>query len=310
MEIDKAESLLHQLSQYLKDKWGYRLMFGVEVEFYLFNRNSSKPNQSKSNQINQNKDSSEQTISLSEKQLSKFSDLVGVILTKERGNGQYEFRTQPLGEIKSILDLTRGLINKIQSVALLYGWIADFRPKPLENDYGSALQIHTSLHQASSGFLTDNLYSIPQPEVAFTKNSLLTSSIAGTLSLINQSMYLLTNGADVAHLKRFVPGFMSPVNLSWGFNNRSTAIRVPGSSIEFRRFEFRVAGSGVDVSYVLLVIFTGVLFGLETNPQLINPTYGNADDDLYTDLERILTNPQLIYQQFTFLDLVQNIFKL
>lgn len=299
MHVNHAEQLLTQSLKYLKNNFGFRLMFGIEVEFYLFGYSNK----------NYGQNLGIPTKILTAEQLSELSILTNTNITRERGGGQYEFRTEPLEDATTIITLVRNTIRIIESFALSHGWIADFSPKPMLIDYGSALHIHVSLHTSNSSNLADNLYarsknlSLSHP----LDGNLLSFSIAGVLSVINQSMYILTNGANTEHLKRFVPGVMVPLNLSWGFNNRTTAIRIPESSIQYRRFEFRVAGSNVDVAYVLLVTVIGTLLGLKSKPILPPPIYGNAYDENYTHIENIIVDPSMIYSRFNLMVTTSNL---
>ena len=42
--------------------------------------------------------------------------------------------------------------------------------------------------------------------------------------------------------RRLVPGISAPINLEWGYDNRSTGLRIPTSGPEARRVENRVVG--------------------------------------------------------------------
>ncbi len=54
-----------------------------------------------------------------------------------------------------------------------------------------------------------------------------------------------------------------PVFSSWGYNTRSAALRIPCSTEENRRIEYRLAGADANPYLVMATILTGMLYGLE-----------------------------------------------
>ena len=59
-------------------------------------------------------------------------------------------------------------------------------------------------------------------------------------------------GNDHNEYQRIEPRFMAPVNLSWGGNNRTTAIRIPGTNKLNRRIEFRVPSANCNPGKVII----------------------------------------------------------
>ena len=85
----------------------------------------------------------------------------------------------------------------------------------------------------------------------------------------------------------------SPVNLSFGYNNRTCAVRITKGEIT-KRLEYRVASASANPSLVLNFIISALNFGLEkyfdanANKTLIKveiakfgPIFGNAFDKQY-----------------------------
>ena len=92
------------------------------------------------------------------------------------------------------------------------------------------------------------------------------------------------------------PDQFVPVNKSWGYNNRTVALRIPSGKDEARRIEHRVASADANAYLTLASILTGVLYGIENKLQ---PThfieYGTnagietqADPEIPTSLENSL----------------------
>ena len=75
----------------------------------------------------------------------------------------------------------------------------------------------------------------------------------------------------------------APTNISWGVNNRTTALRIPDChrDVAARRIEHRVPSSSANPYLVLIGVLLGAYYGLkcQLNPQ--DKTWGNAFDEQY-----------------------------
>ncbi|HWJ45656.1 MAG TPA: glutamine synthetase, partial [Gaiellaceae bacterium] len=72
--------------------------------------------------------------------------------------------------------------------------------------------------------------------------------------------------------KRLVPGYFAPVNVSWGIENRSCALRVvPGSRIECRR-----PGADANPYLALAALVASAADGLERDLRPPDPFVGDA----------------------------------
>ncbi len=63
--------------------------------------------------------------------------------------------------------------------------------------------------------------------------------------------------------RRLVPGSYAPTGISWGYDNRSVAVRVPNGPPKARRLEHRIAGADAHPHLVLAAILAGMLEGIE-----------------------------------------------
>jgi len=64
--------------------------------------------------------------------------------------------------------------------------------------------------------------------------------------------------------RRLASRSYAPVAPTWGFNNRSVAVRVPAGPIAARRFEHRVAGVDANPYLVAAAVLAGLRHGLES----------------------------------------------
>ncbi|WP_207215389.1 type I glutamate--ammonia ligase [Rickettsiales endosymbiont of Peranema trichophorum] len=242
-------SLLQNVQLHLKSRFNVAPLIGLELEFYL------KPQ----------KDSFDGAYT----NFQSRAAANGLHVVKEKGQNQYEIDILQNGSILDLLNQLKSAKDILVNVAAMEKLDIIFDAKPFCDDYGSALHVHVSLHDDNG----QNVYGTHAMGKEY-----LHSSIFGVLELLDQGIALFCHDRDFA---RFVPGMMCPTNISWGGNNRTTAIRIPISDDTRRRFEFRVAPSSADVKDVVAFLLIGIYHGF-TNPHLSFPKiYGNAFDEQY-----------------------------
>ena len=98
--------------------------------------------------------------------------------------------------------------------------------------------------------------------------------IGGLLAALPGSTAVLA--ANINSYRRFAKGSHAPTKITWGYDNRSAAIRVPDSDLQNTRIEHRVAGSDANPYLVLTVILGGILAGLDGKTDPGQPAEGNA----------------------------------
>jgi glutamine synthetase len=90
---------------------------------------------------------------------------------------------------------------------------------------------------------------------------MLRHAVAGCLEAMHDSTLLFAphfNSYD-----RLVPDKHAPTAISWGYENRTAAIRIPAGNPAARRIEHRVAGGDVNPYLMLAAILGAALTGLE-----------------------------------------------
>ena len=63
--------------------------------------------------------------------------------------------------------------------------------------------------------------------------------------------------------KRFVKNAHAPTSAQWGYENRTTAIRIPGGDFASKRIEHRVAGGDTNPYLAMAVVLGSALLGIE-----------------------------------------------
>lgn len=116
----------------------------------------------------------------------------------------------------------------------------------------------------------------------FNKNNTeMLYAINGLLELMKNSMKFFAPH-DKSLLRLQNPDFFTPIKISWGNNNRTTALRIPNSEPEHKRIEHRVSSNHSNLESILCTILLATGFGLKNKIIPIIPKiFGNAFDKQY-----------------------------
>jgi glutamine synthetase len=191
---------------------------------------------------------------------------LGYKFVNEEGLRQYEVNFPPQNDLTTLAQFIEEFKINLDNEVKILGFNASFHSKPLIDDYGSSLHIHINFIDKTglNFFAQDN------------KLDLIASYLCYYL---NETFLIFAPNTE--SYSRFDAKFMSPVNISYGRNNRSTAIRVPDSLP--KRLEHRVAGSDCNPYLVVYAIFKAIYLGLTKSIYIPNMQiiYGNAFDKQY-----------------------------
>ena len=220
----------------------YIPVIATEIEFYLHN---SMP---------------EQALAIIKEECEK-AKIEYAAIEKERGREQYEISLKNSKDVEKIIHDTE--LFKCLMKERFTG--ADFSAKPLADDYGSGLHIHVHLEDGAGNnlFYKDEEFS-----------DYLLYAIGGLLQLMNN--YMIIFAPNKESYARFLPKSNAPTTISWGINNRTTAIRLPNKPMNNKHIEHRVAGSDADIKKVIAAILTSIDYGIANKCDAAPPIYGDA----------------------------------
>lgn len=184
----------------------------------------------------------------------------------EAAPGQFEInlyhRPDPLAAADEAILLRR----LIDGVARKHGLRATFMAKPLADFAGNGMHVHVSLADRTG----KNAFARPEGE----GDRLLRHAAGGLLATMTDSLLFFVPSFN--GYRRLVPASYAPTGISWGFDNRSVAVRVPNGPPAARRLEHRIAGAEAHPHLVLAAILAGMMEGIEREIEPPPPLTGNA----------------------------------
>jgi len=184
----------------------------------------------------------------------------------EGGAGQFEINLLHGNDPLLAADNAVFFKRIVKGVARKHGIDASFMPKPYADAAGSGLHVHFSLLDEAG----DNVFDDGSEEGSDT----LRHCVAGLLKLMPASTLIFA--PHLNSYRRLTPGSHAPTGIGWGYENRTSAIRIPGGPAKARRIEHRVAGADANPYLLLAVLLAGVLEGLEQRENPPAATEGNA----------------------------------
>lgn len=202
-------------------------------------------------------------------------------IIQEGGAGQIEINLQH-GDPVQLADQVFFYKRLIREAALRNKCFATFMAKPMEEQPGSAMHIHQSVISTSDG---RNLFNTEDDK----PTELFHGFIGGQQALIPDILCILA--PYVNSYRRFRRDDSAPINLEWGFDNRTTGIRVPLSSPESRRVENRVVGMDCNPYLAIAASLACGLIGMKNKMQPREAVTSDAyslPHDLPIDLTRAL----------------------
>jgi glutamine synthetase len=183
----------------------------------------------------------------------------------EAGLGQFEINLNHTDAMRMADDtwmfkaLVRGLARK-------HGMAATFMAKPFLGDAGNGMHMHFSVTDKEGKNIFDD--GTPMGTDA------LRHAVAGCLNAMPASTLVFAPHGN--SFERLTPGSHAPTGVSWGYENRTAALRIPAGNTKARRIEHRVACGDINPYLLFSLVLGAALVGIEeqqTPPAAIS---GNA----------------------------------
>jgi glutamine synthetase len=197
-------------------------------------------------------------------------------LIKESAPSQYEINLFHSPDALVAADQAVMLQRAIRGVAKKHGMLASFMAKPFGDLAGNGMHLHCSLLDKDGNNAFDDGTGKGTP--------LLHQAIAGCLANMEDSMLIFA--PNLNSYRRFQRGTHAPLAPSWGYENRTVAVRVPADAHVATRIEHRVPGADALPHLVIATLLAGMLDGIENKMSAPEPMTGNAYDQLPPSLPR------------------------
>ncbi|MGF1529115.1 MAG: glutamine synthetase family protein [Candidatus Competibacterales bacterium] len=184
-------------------------------------------------------------------------------LVAEYSPGQYEVNLHHVKDPLLAADQLVMLKRAVRETARSFGLAATFMAKPYGGEAGSGLHVHVSLMDRGGVNALAREEVVPPGALAseVRLGPLLRHAVGGLLASMGDAMALFAPHAN--SYRRFQAHTLAPLAPTWGYDNRTAAVRIPACGAEARRLEHRVAGADANPYLVLAAILGGIEWGLE-----------------------------------------------
>ena len=170
----------------------------------------------------------------------------------------------------------------VRQVALKHGVYATFMAKPMEHQPGSAMHLHTSVVDITTG---KNLFAGNDG----TDSTLFHHFVGGLQAYLPEIAPMFA--PNVNSFRRMRPSHSAPINVQWGNDNRSCGLRVPISDRDNRRIENRLPGADANpylaMTAALVAGYLGMIDRIEPSEKAAGNAY-NYERTLPRSLEAAL----------------------
>ncbi len=262
------------------DKKGWKPVVAPEIEFYLVAQSADpdyplKPPTGRSGR----EISGGQGYSISG--VNEFDELVDDIyhfseaqgleidtLIHEEGPAQLEINLRH-GDPMALADQVFLFKRTIREAALKHDIYATFMAKPIQGAPGSAMHIHQSVVDKRTGH---NIFS----NADGSESDLFRWFIGGMQHYVPLLMVMLA--PYVNSYRRLTQSMSCPVNNAWGYDNRTTAFRVPASEPAARRVENRLPSSDANSYLSLAASLAAGYLGMVNKVTPDEPTRSSANE--------------------------------
>jgi glutamine synthetase len=185
----------------------------------------------------------------------------------EAGPGLLELNLEPRRGLRAADDAA--LVKfAVKELAASMGMRASFLAKTAPGEEGSSGHIHFSCWDGQTNVFAG-------PDMADPVPPAFGAAIAGVLEHLPAASLLLN--PNVNSYKRLVPGWFAPINATWGYENRSCAVRaIRSDRPDLWRFECRRPGADANPYLALAAVTASAADGMKNKTESPPPIQGDA----------------------------------
>jgi glutamine synthetase len=157
----------------------------------------------------------------------------------------------------------------VKILAQRRGWMATFMAKWSPDWPGQSGHLHMSLLDSETG--ASRFFDSDAPN---HMSETMRWFVGGQQALMPELLAMVS--PTVNSYTRLVPGFWAPTAATWGYENRTCALRVIGGSEKSQRVEYRVAAADINPYLALAAAIGSGLWGIEHQVEPDDAITGNA----------------------------------
>jgi glutamine synthetase len=154
----------------------------------------------------------------------------------------------------------------MREVAMRHGIFATFMAKPMAAEPGSSMHMHESLVNAQGR------NSFAEEDGSHT--ALFRHFIGGQQKYAPAAMSIFA--PNVNSYRRITRNLAAPINVQWGFDNRSCGLRIPDAAVANTRVEIRFAGADANPYLAVAVSLACGYLGMREQLEPTAPVSGDA----------------------------------
>jgi glutamine synthetase len=181
-------------------------------------------------------------------------------------NSQYEITLHHSGALDAA-DRAFWLRAGVKDIAAQHGLLATFMGKPFNDQGGSGFHFHLSLNRSGA-----NAFDGPKSDDGVSAE--MRHALAGILTHAPALMALLN--PTINAYRRLVPDSLAPTHANWGWDNRTTFVRIPPERGPATRIEVRVGDGSANAHLAIAGLLCAALHGLRDELELRPPQEGDA----------------------------------
>ncbi len=263
------------------ERHGYRPVVAPEIEFYLVRKNPD-PDYPLTPPVGRSGRPIGGGQGYSIAGVNEFDELIDDIyhfcegqgleidtLIHEEGAGQLEINLRH-GDPVALADQVFMFKRTIREAALKHDTYATFMAKPIQGQPGSAMHIHQSVVDRKTGA---NVFTTQDGG----ESDIFRHFIGGMQHHVPSALVMFA--PYVNSYRRLTQAASAPVNTKWGYDNRTTAFRVPRSEPAGRRVENRIPSSDANPYLALAGSLACGLIGILRKEKPDAPVGTTANED-------------------------------
>ncbi len=201
-------------------------------------------------------------------QFCEAQDIAIDTLIHEDGPAQMEINLLH-GNALDLADQAFMFKRTAREAALRHKMYATFMAKPHAKEPGSAMHLHQSVVDKKTG---KNVFSAEDG----TPTPLFFAHLAGLQRYLPAAMALFA--PNVNSYRRITRFQVAPINVQWGYDNRTAGLRVPMSEPQSRRVENRISGADANPYLATAASLACGYLGMVQGLSPTDPISGSAHD--------------------------------